>query len=247
MSKFEKSTRPSTAFVLRYGLAVLSVAAALSITQLLRAYFETTPNSLFFCAFVISSWFGGLGPGLLAGLLSVGVIDYFHTLGVNAEDVPRLAVFLVSAASISWLSGRQRRAKESLRQARDELELKVQERTAELRQINEELRAEIAERKNAEVALLSSEAQLKEAQAVAHLGSYEIDVLTGAAHWSDEIFRIIGLNRQNGALSRPEFVERVVHPEDRQYAIDCYDRLVHEGKPYNTQYRIMRPDGSIRF
>jgi len=142
MSKFERSTRPSTAFVLRYGLAVLSVAAALSITQLLRAYFETTANSLFFCAIVISSWFGGLGPGLLAGLLSVGVIDYFHTLGVNAEDVPRLAVFLVSAASISWLSGEQRRAKESLRQARDELELKVQERTAELRQINEELRAD---------------------------------------------------------------------------------------------------------
>src|SRR5437773_5667742 len=65
MSKFERSTRPSTAFVLRYGLAVLSVAAALSITQLLRAYFETTANSLFFCAIVISSWFGGLGPGLL--------------------------------------------------------------------------------------------------------------------------------------------------------------------------------------
>jgi len=159
MSKFERSTRPSTAFVLRYGLAVLSVAAALSITQLLRTYFEPTPNSLFFCAIVVSSWIAGLGPGLLSGLLSVGVIDYYflfprYTLGVNPEDVPRLAVFLVSAASISWLSGGQRRAKESLRQARDELELKVQERTAELRQINEELRAEIAERKNAEGALL---------------------------------------------------------------------------------------------
>ena len=247
MSKFERSTRPSTAFVLRYGLAVLSVAAALSITQLLRAYFETTANSLFFCAIVISSWFGGLGPGLLAGLLSVGVIDYFHTLGVNAEDVPRLAVFLVSAAAISWLSGEQRRAKESLRQARDELELKVQERTAELRQINEELRAEIAERKNAEGALLSSEAQLKQAQAVAHLGSYEVDALTGHTRWSDEVFRILGLDPASGSLSRQDFVERVVHPEDREYAMQGYDRVVHEGKLYDLEYRVIRPDGSVRF
>ena len=247
MSKFERSTRSSTTFVLRYGLAVLSVAAALSITQLLRAYFETTANSLFFCAIVISSWFGGLGPGLLAGLLSVGVIDYFHTLGVNAEDVPRLAVFLVSAASISWLSGEQRRAKESLRQARDELELKVQERTAELRQINEELRAEIAERKNAEGALLSSEAQLKQAQAVAHLGSYEVDALTGHTRWSDEVFRILGLDPASGSLSRQEFVERLVHPEDREYAMQGYDRVVHEGKLYDLEYRVIRPDGSVRF
>jgi len=252
MSKFERSTRPSTAFVLRYGLAVLSVAAALSITQLLRAYFETTANSLFFCAIVASGWFGGLGPGLLSGLLSVGVIDYYfisprYILTVNPEDVPRLAVFLVSAASISWLSGEQRRAKESLRQARDELELKVQERTAELRQINEELRAEIAERKNAEGALLSSEAQLKQAQAVAHLGSYEVDALTGHTRWSDEVFRILGLDPASGSLSRQDFVERVVHPEDREYAMQRYDRVVHEGKLYDLEYRVIRPDGSVRF
>ncbi len=252
MSKFERSTRPSTAFVLRYGLAVLSVAAALSITQLLRTYFEPTPNSLFFCAIVVSSWIAGLGPGLLSGLLSVGVIDYYflfprYTLGVNPEDVPRLAVFLVSAASISWLSGGQRRAKESLRRARDELELKVQERTAELRQINEELRAEIAERKNAEGALLSSEAQLKQAQAVAHLGSYEVDALTGHTRWSDEVFRILGLDPASGSLSRQEFVERLVHPEDREYAMQGYDRVVHEGKLYDLEYRVIRPDGSVRF
>jgi len=252
MSKFERSTRPSTAFVLRYGLAVLSVAAALSITQLLRTYFEPTPNSLFFCAILVSSWIAGLGPGLLSGLLSVGVIDYYflfprYTLGVNPEDVPRLAVFLVSAASISWLSGGQRRAKESLRQARDELELKVQERTAELRQINEELRAEIAERKNAEGALLSSEAQLKQAQAVAHLGSYDVDALTGHTRWSDEVFRILGLDPASGSLSRQEFVERLVHPEDREYAMQGYDRVVHEGKLYDLEYRVIRPDGSVRF
>ena len=251
MSEFGTSTRRITSFVLRHGLAVLSVAAALAITELLRTYYEPTPNSLFFCAIVVSSWFGGLGPGLLSGILSVGVIDYYfipprYILAVNPEDVPRLAVFLISATAISWLSGGQKRAKESLRQARDELDTKVQERTAELRRANEELQAEIAERKEAEVALRSSEAQLTQAQRIAHLGSYEIDVLAGTSRWSDEIFQILGLNPQNGALARKDFVERIVG-EDRQYAMERYDELVREGKPYNIQYRIMRPDGSIRF
>src|SRR5207249_5473831 len=252
MSKFETSTRRSTSFVLRYGLVVLSVAAALAITELLRAYFEPTPNSLFFCAIVVSSWFGGLGPGLLSGLLSVGVIDYYfisprYILTVNPEDVPRLAVFLISATAISSLSGGQRRAKESLRQARDELETKVQERTAELRRINDELRAEIAERKNVERALLSSEARLKQAQAVAHLGSYEVDVLTGHTRWSDEVFRILGLDPASGSLTRQDFVESVIHPEDRGYATQRYDQVVHEGKAYDLECRVIRPDGSVRF
>src|SRR4030095_9208919 len=153
----------------------------------------------------------------------------------------------VSAAAISWLSGGQRRAKESLRQARDELETKVQDRTVELRRANEELQAEIAERKEAEQALLSSEAQLKQAQAIAHLGSYEIDVFMGTSHWSDECFRILGLDPKNGALAHQEFVDRVVHPEDRQYAMQSFGQAIHAGKPYNIQYRVMRPDGSIRF
>src|SRR6266536_1786004 len=236
MPNFGTSTRRITSFVLRNGLAVLSVAAALAITELLRTYFEPTPNSLFFCAIVVSSWFGGLGPGLLSGLLSVGVIDYYfisprYILAVNPEDVPRLAVFLISATAISWLSGEQKRAKESLRQARDELDAKVQERTAELRRANEELQAEIGERKEAEVALRSSEAQLTQAQRIAHLGSYEIDVLAGTSRWSDEIFRILGLNPQNGALARKDLVERIVDPEDRQYAMERYDQLVRDGRP----------------
>src|SRR5215510_1241450 len=245
-------TRRSTSFTLRYGLAVLSVAAALAGTQLLRAYFEAAPNALFFCAIVLSSWLGGMGPGLLASLLSVGVIDYHftyphHTLATSASDLARMLVFLTSAASVSWLSDRQKRAEESLRQARHELELKVDERTAELRQINEELRAEITERKNAEEALLSSEAQLKQAQAVAHVGSYDVEVVTGYPRWSDEVFRILGLDPAGGALFREEFVERVVHPEDRKYATQSFDEAIHQRKPYNIQFRVMRPDGSVRF
>jgi PAS domain S-box-containing protein len=251
MSKFGISTQPFMSVIFRYGLAVLSVAAALFIRELVRTYFEPTPNSFFFCAIALSSWLGGFGPGLVASLLSVALIDYHfaapYTVKMSAEDLPRVIVFFVTAASISWLSASQERARKSLQQAHDELEIKVQERTAELRGINKELRAEITERKSAEAALLSSEAQLKEAQAVAHLGSYEVDVLTGQTRWSDEVFRILGLDPANGSLSRRDFIEHVIHPEDREYATQRYNEVIHEGKLYDLECRVVRPDGSVRF
>jgi C4-dicarboxylate-specific signal transduction histidine kinase len=48
-------------------------------------------------------------------------------------------------------------------------------------------------------------------------------------------------------LSRQDFVERFVHPEDRGYAVQRYDQVVHEGKLYDVEYRVIRPDGSVRF
>src|SRR5262252_6372595 len=73
------STHSMTSNISRYGLAALSVAAALLIRELLRAYFEPTPNAFFFCAVALTSWLGGFGPGLLASVLSIWLIDYHFT------------------------------------------------------------------------------------------------------------------------------------------------------------------------
>jgi len=255
MPKMDTPTRWIPRWVYRYGLALTLVAAALVLTLLFETYrsqypalrgIERAPAALFFCAIAISSWFGG-PPGLLATLASGAVIYLFllHPQELISEET-RLVILLFSGSLISLMGGSQRRAKESLREARDELELKVQERTAELQRVNRELQAEITERKEAEQALLSSEAQLKQAQAIAHLGSYEIDVLTGTSRWSDELFRILGLEPKNGALTRQEFVDRIIHPEDRPYAVQSFNEMIH-GKPYAIQYRVLRLDGSVRF
>lgn len=127
----------------RYGLAVATVAVALFITQSLEQYTDITP--LFYAAIVVSAWFGGMGPGLLAVALSTVAIDYnfvepLYTLNLGAKRISFLIVFGFLAVVTSWMSSRRRQSEEALRQARDELDMRVQERTKELRQANEVLR-----------------------------------------------------------------------------------------------------------
>ena len=127
----------------RYGLAVITVSAALIITRFFEPYTDVTP--LFYAAVVISAWFGGMGPGLLAVALATIAIDYYftpplYTLGLGTKHISSLVVFGFLAILTSWLSTKRRHAEEALRQARDELEVRVQERTNELRQANETLR-----------------------------------------------------------------------------------------------------------
>jgi PAS domain S-box-containing protein len=134
--------------MVRYGLAVASVAIAVIATL---PWASTLVSPLFFLAVILSAWLGGSGPGLLAAVLATLAIDYFfllprYTLNAEPANLAQLFVFLLSAAVVSGMSAVRKRTLILLQRARDELEARVQERTADLEAANDKLRAEIAER-----------------------------------------------------------------------------------------------------
>jgi len=152
------SWRHRSPAVARYALAAISVCISVILTVWLREYFHGTPNALFFCAIILSAWFGGLGPGLFVSALSVLAIKYYSTpptrdLLFTVAEIPRFGIFFAAGVFTSWLGDRQRRDEMALLRARDELEDKVRMRTTELTTANEQLTAEIAERTRAEMEL----------------------------------------------------------------------------------------------
>ncbi len=128
----------------RYGIALLFVAVAFVSTLLLQRFFPYPFLFVFFAAVMASAWFGGSKPGFLAVLVSTLLVDYFfvppfHTFAVDASDVAYFGSFIVCAVVASWVSSSMRRTEEALRQARDQLEIRVAERTAELQKSVAEL------------------------------------------------------------------------------------------------------------
>jgi PAS domain S-box-containing protein len=104
----------------------------------------------------------------------------------------------------------------------------------------------ISERKQMEQALRESERRYKEAERVAHLGSWEMEIATGKAYWSDEFFRICGYEPGSVEPSS-EAGFTIIHPDDRERAAQAVNNALETGEPYNIEKRIVRPDGSIRW
>jgi hypothetical protein len=121
--------------LLAYPVAVVAVGGGVVATLGLGSAVKHTPT-LFFCSIILSSWFGGVWAGVLASLLSAIALDYFfipplYALGIGLEEAPDMIIFVATALFVSWLGGKQKRAKDSLRQAGDKLDATVRERTVE--------------------------------------------------------------------------------------------------------------------
>jgi PAS domain S-box-containing protein len=128
------------------GLVVLATLTTKWLTAPPRDWLCGEISPLLFAAVMVSAWFGGTGPGLvataLAGFASVFFfIDYPAGSGTfGAGDVLRVCMFLMVALLISFLAVMRRRAETALRKSLEELEQRVQHRTAELKISNDRLR-----------------------------------------------------------------------------------------------------------
>jgi PAS domain S-box-containing protein len=94
--------------------------------------------------------------------------------------------------------------------------------------------------------LRKSEAQFAEAQALAHVGSWEWDLTTHSSAWSDEHYRIMGLKPQEFPQNYEAFM-RSIHPDDRERIHEDTLRVQRERTPQNHEFRVVLPDGEIRF
>ncbi|HOP40822.1 MAG TPA: PAS domain S-box protein, partial [Geobacteraceae bacterium] len=102
-----------------------------------------------------------------------------------------------------------------------------------------------AERKQMEYALVKSEKNLAEAQAIASLGSWEYDLVTDEEYRSEEFFRILGLPSSNDGRAADSVFD-YIHPDDRDFVMKKITETLEEGRPYDVEYRIIRVDGSER-
>lgn len=128
-----------------FSLAFVFVLAALIPELFIAKYFFPYPFLYpFLAAVVASAWFGGMAGGLFAVILSIIAVDYFfippvNSLTFSAAVVLYLASFVVCALAAGWVSSAIRRSELALKEARDQLEARVVERTAALLKTEAEL------------------------------------------------------------------------------------------------------------
>jgi diguanylate cyclase (GGDEF)-like protein/PAS domain S-box-containing protein len=104
---------------------------------------------------------------------------------------------------------------------------------------------DITDRQMAERALRRSESELAAAQEIAQLGSWAWDIASGTIAWSDEVYRIFGVQRANFSPNYSDFL-RFVHPSDRERLTTAIDQSLNGPGDYDLEHRILRADGSQR-
>jgi formate hydrogenlyase transcriptional activator len=237
------TARPALAVALRYGLAVASVATALGTTLILRHYGSPPRFVSHFTliAIAVTFWCAGTGPGLFALFLSCSGVsllarNHFLLPGFPLEYV--LIFFAVFSLLMSWFSASSRRAEQLLTEARDNLELRVAERTGKLVRANAEL-------EETQAALRSREAYLAQAQRLSQTGSFGWSPSTGEILWSEETFRIFQYDR----TTKPtlELVLQRIHLEDSVLVQQTIERASQDGKDFDFEHRLLMPDGSVKY
>jgi PAS domain S-box-containing protein len=221
----------------RYGVAVLAVAAAVLVKLLLDPLTaQDTPFLLILGAIVVGAWYGGLGPGLLATGLSVLAIDYLFldprvSFTAFSPELLDLGAFVVEGVLVCVLTA-------SLRSARDRAE-------------RSKLEAE-----SSQESLRESEARLREAEARFRTLVEHIPAMTymEAADKHAQSNAFLYMSPQTEAvlgyspgewMTDPLLFRKTLHPEDRERVLAEDARTNRTGEPFRMEYRQVAKDGRV--
>src|SRR5258705_5854291 len=221
---------------LRFALAPVCRAVALlvqvsisgPVPEWSKSALRIHQTGLFQISIVAAAWFGGTGPGLLSAVLATLLLPHLiamnYPLTAGFLDLPRFLAFAITGLAVGLGTTFRKRAEGELRTARNEREEKVLEQTAELRR---------------------SEALLARAQRLSQTGSFGWKVSKDELVWSEETFRIFGYDR----TTRPsvKLALQRVHPDDVALVEQTVERAAQDGKDYEHEYRLLMPDGAVKY
>ncbi len=116
----------------------------------------------------------------------------------------------------------------------------------QLEQRVSELEAEVQQLRGLRDALKRREARLKEAEHLALLGHWELDLTSNTLYWSDEIYHIFDLSSDEFGATYEAFIE-AVHPDDRDLVNQAYTRSVKDRTGYDIVHRLLLRDGTVKY
>jgi PAS domain S-box-containing protein len=190
---------------------------------------------LFFGAIMGSAWFGGAVAGFVAVVVSSFLITYFFipplfSITVAKESQSFLAAFVLCAIAITIVSSARKRAETAVRTARDELEARVQERTAELQRSNLEIQ--------------ENERQLRLLTEAIPQQIWRADATGRIEYGNQHLLDYIGGSPES--LYGESFFN-ILHPEDAQLFRQGWDAALVAGGRFEVETRVRGADGDYRW
>jgi C4-dicarboxylate-specific signal transduction histidine kinase len=244
------AARSKLSVLARYGLAIALVAVALLLSLVLRVPFGN-PFWFFFSVAVIgTTWSAGRGPGWLAvGLSTIAVLYYFippiNSLTIKPPDVPFFLTFMACELIANWIISWQRQTEDSLRRARDELEVRVTERTSELKNANDALLNQMKEQKRTEEALQRVRSELARVVRITTIGELTASIahevnqpLAAIVANADACVAWLGLQSPNLVEARAAAERAILGATRASEVISRIRSLINKASPERTQVQL---------
>lgn len=227
-------------WTMEYGLKPCAIASCFVVVALLWTFplqhiIAYPFVFLFFAAIMGSAWFGGFIAGFVAVVMSSLLIDYFFvpplfSISVAKDSQSFFAAFIVCAIAITVVSSARKRAENAIRIARDQLEAKVLERTAELQRSNLEIR--------------ESERQLRMLTEAIPQQIWRTGAAGCIEYCNQHLCDYLG--RRVETLQGEEFFN-VIHPEDRPLFRQGWQAALASAGMFEIEARVRGADGIYRW